>query len=209
MFVVFYDDLGGQTKCYLLDPTQGNCGVQIPPGQWHTVEVIEPSAILDVKDAPSNPKRSFTDKRMGIALHAEDVWVRGRLYQAGACRGLGCSDGIRCYSFERGLGAVVGVENVVALESDTSAIHLALILYGVNPGDEAIVQSMTSCASTNLIAYLGAARMFVDSERDLWNLVLDLLEEAIKDRIARTSKKSEVIIPVVLYVYAISARTNP
>ncbi len=55
MFVVFYDDLGGQTERYLLDPTQGNYGVQIPKGQWHTVEVIEPSAFLEVKDGPYTP----------------------------------------------------------------------------------------------------------------------------------------------------------
>ncbi len=55
MFVVFYDDLGGQIERYLLDPTKGNYGVQIPKGQWHTVEVIEPSAILEVKDGPYTP----------------------------------------------------------------------------------------------------------------------------------------------------------
>ncbi len=55
MFVVFYDDLGGQIERYLLDPIQGNYGVQIPKGQWHTVEVIEPSAILEVKDGPYTP----------------------------------------------------------------------------------------------------------------------------------------------------------
>ncbi len=55
MFVVFYDDLGGQIERYLLDPTIGNYGVQIPKGQWHTVEVIEPSAIFEVKDGPYTP----------------------------------------------------------------------------------------------------------------------------------------------------------
>lgn len=55
MFVVFYNDLGGQTERYLLDPAIGNYGVQIPAGQWHTVEVIEPSAILEVKDGPYTP----------------------------------------------------------------------------------------------------------------------------------------------------------
>ncbi len=55
IFVVFYDDLGGQIERYLLDPTQGNYGVQIPKSQWHTVEVIEPSAILEVKDGPYTP----------------------------------------------------------------------------------------------------------------------------------------------------------
>ncbi len=55
MFVVFYDDLGGQIERFLLDPTIGNYGVQITKGQWHTVEVIEPSAILEVKDGPYTP----------------------------------------------------------------------------------------------------------------------------------------------------------
>lgn len=55
MFVVFYNDLGAQVERYLLDPSLGNYGVQIPAGQWHTVEVIEPSAILEVKDGPYTP----------------------------------------------------------------------------------------------------------------------------------------------------------
>lgn len=55
MFVVFYDEMGSQIERYLLDPTIGNYGVQIPKGQWHTVEVIEPSAILEVKDGPYTP----------------------------------------------------------------------------------------------------------------------------------------------------------
>ncbi len=55
MFVVFYDDIGAQIERILLEPTQGNYGVQIPAGQWHTVEVIEPSAILEVKDGPYTP----------------------------------------------------------------------------------------------------------------------------------------------------------
>lgn len=55
MFVVFYDETGAQTHRFLLDPTTGNYGVQIPRGQWHTVEVIEPSAIFEVKDGPYTP----------------------------------------------------------------------------------------------------------------------------------------------------------
>lgn len=58
MFVVFYNDLGAQTERYLLDPTQGNYGVQIPAGQWHGIEVIEPSAIFEVKDGPYTPIQS-------------------------------------------------------------------------------------------------------------------------------------------------------
>ena len=55
MFVVFYNDLGAQTERYLLDPAIGNYGVNIPKGQWHGVEVIEPSAIFEVKDGPYMP----------------------------------------------------------------------------------------------------------------------------------------------------------
>ncbi len=102
-------------------------------------------------------------------------------------------------AFEKELGAVIGAENVVALESGTSAIHLALILCGVKPGDEVIVQSMTFCASTNPVAYLGATPVFVDSELDSWNMDPDLLETAIKDRIAVTGKTPKAIIPVALY----------
>lgn len=57
MVVVFYDQTGAQTARHLLDPATGNYGVQIPKGQWHTVEVIEPSAILEVKDGPYTPLR--------------------------------------------------------------------------------------------------------------------------------------------------------
>ena len=55
LFVVFYDEMGSQIERYLLDPNIGNYGVQIPAGQWHTVEVIEPSTIFEVKDGPYTP----------------------------------------------------------------------------------------------------------------------------------------------------------
>ncbi len=55
MFVIFYNDLGEQTERYLLDPTIGNYGIHIPKGQWHGIEVLEPSAILEVKDGPYTP----------------------------------------------------------------------------------------------------------------------------------------------------------
>lgn len=90
-------------------------------------------------------------------------------------------------------------KRVVALASGTSAVHLALIVCGVKPGDEVIVQSFTFCASSHPITYLGATPVFVDSERDTWNMDPDLLEESIKDRIAKTGKKPNAIIPVALY----------
>jgi dTDP-4-amino-4,6-dideoxygalactose transaminase len=90
-------------------------------------------------------------------------------------------------------------KRVVALSSGTAAVHLALIACGVQPGDEVIVQSFTFCASSHPITYLGATPVFVDSERETWNMDPELLEEAIKDRIAKTGKKPKAIIPVALY----------
>lgn len=88
---------------------------------------------------------------------------------------------------------------VVALSAGTAAIHLGLILLGVQPGDEVICQSFTFCASANPITYLGATPVFVDSESDTWNISPVLLEKAIEDRIAKTGKKPKAIIPVHLY----------
>ena len=92
-----------------------------------------------------------------------------------------------------------GDKRVVALSSGTAAIHLALIGCGVGPGDEVIVQSFTFCASSHPVTYLGATPVFVDSERETWNIDPELLEFAIKDRIAKTGKKPKAIIPVALY----------
>ena len=102
--------------------------------------------------------------------------------------------------FEKDLEAFCGEDKrVVALSAGTAAVHLALIACGVGPGDEVIVQSFTFCASSHPITYLGATPVFVDSERDTWNMDPDLLEEAIKDRIAKTGKKPKAIVPVALY----------
>ncbi len=87
---------------------------------------------------------------------------------------------------------------VAALSAGTAALHLGLIVLGVEPGDEVICQSMTFSASANPIAYVGAIPVFVDSEPDTWNLSPAFLEEAIKDRIAK-GKKPKAIIPVHLY----------
>ena len=87
---------------------------------------------------------------------------------------------------------------VTALNSGTSAIHLALILLGVQTGDEVICQSMTFSASANPILYQGAIPVFVDSEWDTWNICPESLEIAIKDRIKK-GKKPKAIIAVHLY----------
>lgn len=88
---------------------------------------------------------------------------------------------------------------VVALSAGTAAVHLALIACGVKPGDEVIVQSFTFCASSHPVTYLGAKPVFVGSERETWNMDPDLLEAAIKDRIAVTGRKPKAIVPVALY----------
>ena len=90
-------------------------------------------------------------------------------------------------------------KKVVCLSSGTAAVHLALIACGVGPGDEVLVQSFTFCASSHPITYLGATPVFVDSEPYSWNMDPDLLEEAIKDRIAKTGRTPKAIIPVALY----------
>ena len=88
---------------------------------------------------------------------------------------------------------------VVALSSGTAAVHLGLLNCGVKPGDEVIVQSFTFCASTHPVTYLGATPVLVDSESDTWNIDPELLEVAIKDRIAKTGRKPKAIVPVALY----------
>ena len=90
-------------------------------------------------------------------------------------------------------------KKAVALSAGTAAIHLALKACGVGPGDEVLVQSFTFCASSHPITYLGATPVFIDSEAETWNMDPDLLEEAIKDRIAKTGRKPKAIIPVALY----------
>ena len=102
--------------------------------------------------------------------------------------------------FEEDLRNFVGNgKEVVALSSGTAAVHLALIACGVEPGDEVIVQAFTFCASAHPVTYLGATPVFVDSEKETWNMDPDLLEETIKDRMAKTGRKPKAIMSVALY----------
>lgn len=101
--------------------------------------------------------------------------------------------------FEQDIASYLGQgAHVAALSSGTAALHLALIILGVQAGDEVICQSMTFSASANPIAYQKATPVFIDSEERTWNISPELMEEAIKDRISK-GKKPKVIIVVHLY----------
>lgn len=106
--------------------------------------------------------------------------------------------------FENDLAVWLGEKSasplhVVALSSGTAAIHLALVMLGVGPGDEVICQSFTFAASANPIVYQGATPVFVDSEPGTWNMDPELLRQAIDDRLRATGKLPKAIIPVHLY----------
>ena len=100
--------------------------------------------------------------------------------------------------FEEDLCTYTGAEQAAALSSGTAALHLALIMNGVEAGDEVLCQSMTFSASANAIAYQGATPVYIDSEEDTWNMSPEFLEEAIKDRMAK-GRKPKAIVPVHLY----------
>jgi len=100
--------------------------------------------------------------------------------------------------FEKDIEYFTKANHAAVLNSGTAALHLALILADVKPGDYVICQSMTFSASANPIAYLGAIPVFVDSEPETWNMSPEYLDEAIRFCISE-GKKPKAIIPVYLY----------
>ena len=102
-------------------------------------------------------------------------------------------------AFEQELAAYNSIGHAAALSSGTAAIHLALIILGVQSNDEVICSSFTFSGTCNPIAYLGAVPVFVDSEQETWNMDPQLLEESILDRIKKTGRKPKAIIVVHLY----------
>lgn len=103
-------------------------------------------------------------------------------------------------AFEKDLEAFIGADrHIAALSSCTAAIHLALLMLGVGNDDEVLCQSLSFCASTNPVTYCGAKPVFVDSDPETWNMSPELLEEAIKDRMAKTGRKPKAIVVVDLY----------
>jgi dTDP-4-amino-4,6-dideoxygalactose transaminase len=101
--------------------------------------------------------------------------------------------------FEGELATYNSIGHCAALSSGTAAIHLALILLGVKQGDEVLCSSFTFSGTCNPIVYEKAKPVFVDSERETWNIDPVLLEEAIRDRIKKTGKKPKAMIVVHLY----------
>ncbi len=109
-------------------------------------------------------------------------------------------------AFERELAAAVEAGHAAALSSGTAAIHLALLLAGVGPGDEVLVSTLTFSASVNPIVYCGARPVFVDSERASWNVDAGLLAEALDAR-ARAGRRPKAV--VVVHLYGQSADLDP
>lgn len=108
--------------------------------------------------------------------------------------------------FEKDLGNFLNADvKVAALSAGTASLHLALIECGVVHGDEVICQLMTFSASANPIAYCGATPIFIDSEKDTWNMCPVALQEAVEDRIAK-GKKTKAII--VVYLYGMPAKMD-
>lgn len=106
-------------------------------------------------------------------------------------------------SFENELGEYLKTKHVAALTSGTAAIHLALIILGIQPGDEVISSSFTFSATVNPIAYLGATPILIDSEEESWNMNPILLEKAIIDRVEKGNKPKAII---VVHLYGMPAK---
>ncbi len=109
-------------------------------------------------------------------------------------------------AFEQALGETVGVSHVAALASGTAALHLALLLAGVKPGDEVFVSTLTFSASVNPIYYVGARPVFIDSELQSWNLDPSLLEEALESRRAAGRMPAALVL---VHLYGQTADLDP
>jgi len=108
-------------------------------------------------------------------------------------------------AFEKELAAYNGIAHCAAVSSGTAAIHLALVILGVQAGDEVLCSTFTFSGSCNPIAYLGATPVFIDAESETWNMDPDLLEEAIKDRISKGKIPKAIIM---VHLYGMPAKMN-
>lgn len=97
-------------------------------------------------------------------------------------------------NFELAISKYTGTPNVLAVNSGTAAIHLALLTIGVGPGDEVICPTLTFIATANPVVYCGATPIFVDSEPETWNMSPAYLEQAIKNRISKGKKPKAILL---------------
>ena len=102
-------------------------------------------------------------------------------------------------AFEREFADFVGVGHAAALSSGTAALHLALVLLGVQPGDDVLVPSLTFAATANAVTYVGARPVFLDSEWDTWNVDPALVEEELATRAREGRAQPAAVIVVDLY----------
>jgi len=109
-------------------------------------------------------------------------------------------------AFEEEFADLVGVAHAAALSSGTAALHLALLLAGVTPGDEVFVSTLTFSASANPVVYLGGRPVFIDSEESSWNMDPDLLATMLARR-ARLGRLPKAV--VVVHLYGQSANLEP
>src|SRR5688572_24059108 len=100
--------------------------------------------------------------------------------------------------FEVEMAARLGIPHACALSSGSAALHLALILLGISPGDRVVTSTLTFAATANVITYLGAEPVFVDSEPSGWTMDPNLLEEALGD-LERRGTPAKAVITVDLY----------
>jgi pyridoxal phosphate-dependent aminotransferase EpsN len=109
-------------------------------------------------------------------------------------------------AFEQEFCQIIGANYAAAVSSGTAALHLALQLVGVAPGDEVFCSTLTFAATANPIIYLGAKPVFIDSDRISWNMNPDLLQEALQKR-AYLGKLPKAV--VVVHLYGQSADIEP
>lgn len=94
--------------------------------------------------------------------------------------------------FEKNISKYVGVKHAIGCSSGTDALLLALMSIGIKPGDEVITSPFTFIASSEVISLLGATPIFVDIEKDTYNINAELIE-------AKITSRTKAIIPVSLY----------
>ncbi len=102
------------------------------------------------------------------------------------------TQGPRVDTFEKLFAKVHGVKNAIAVSSCTTGLHLSLHAMGIGPGDEVIVPAFTWVATANVVVHLGATPVFVDIEKDTYNIDSELIKDALTDR-------TRAIIPVHLF----------